>query len=148
MKSDSFQHNLPEKENRRLSTVLAMDCSFTTSIDCPMCTVLGMLPSVPLTNSATSCTVNICSSSSKMVGKELSSAACGSKAVVSSKFSLCLSYMFKGMRLKEFQKALQRPCLERRLPWPLTLLSPIGLWEHGERKVKTKTRVFTRVQAT
>ena len=54
--------DLPEKENRRLSTVLAMDCSFTTSIDCPMCTVLGMLPRVPLTNSDTSCTVNICRS--------------------------------------------------------------------------------------
>lgn len=68
--------DVPEKEKRRLSTVLAMDCSFTTSIDCPMCTVLGMLPRVPLTNSATSCTVNICSSSSKMAGKELRSAAC------------------------------------------------------------------------
>lgn len=54
----------------------AMDCSLTTSIDCPMCTVLGMLPRVPLTNSATSCTVNICNSSSKIAGKEFSKAAC------------------------------------------------------------------------
>lgn len=71
---------LPGKENNLLSTVRAMDCSFTTSIDWPMCTVLGMLPKVPLTNSATSCTVNICSNSSKMAGKELSRAAwCGRK---------------------------------------------------------------------
>lgn len=54
----------------------AMDWSLTTSIDCPMCTVLGMLPRVPLTNSATSCTVNICNSSSKIAGKEFSKAAC------------------------------------------------------------------------
>lgn len=67
----------PEKEKRRLSTVRAMDWSFTTSMDWPMCTVLGMLPRVPRTNSATSCTVNICSSSSKMAGNEFSSAACG-----------------------------------------------------------------------
>lgn len=66
---------LPGKENNLLSTVRAMDCSFTTSIDWPMCTVLGMLPKVPLTNSATSCTVNICNNSSKMAGKELSRAA-------------------------------------------------------------------------
>lgn len=66
---------IPGKENNLLSTVRAMDCSFTTSIDWPIWTVLGMLPKVPLTNSATSCTVNICRSSSKMAGKELSRAA-------------------------------------------------------------------------
>lgn len=66
---------LPEKENSRLSTVRAIDCSLTTSIDCPMCTVLGMLPRVPRTNSATSCTVNICNSSSKIAGKEFNKAA-------------------------------------------------------------------------
>lgn len=54
----------------------AMDWSLTTSMDWPMCTVLGMLPRVPRTNSATSCTVNICSSSSKMAGNEFSRAAC------------------------------------------------------------------------
>lgn len=53
----------------------AIDCSLTTSMDWPMCTVLGMLPRVPLTNSATSCTVNICNSSSKIAGKEFSRAA-------------------------------------------------------------------------
>lgn len=53
----------------------AIDCSLTTSMDCPMCTVLGMLPRVPRTNSATSCTVNICNSSSKIAGKEFSRAA-------------------------------------------------------------------------
>ena len=42
-----------------------------------MCTVDGMLPSVPRTNSATSCTVNICSSSSKMAGNEFNRAAWG-----------------------------------------------------------------------
>lgn len=41
-----------------------------------MCTVLGMLPRVPLTNSATSCTVNICRSSSNIAGNELRRAAC------------------------------------------------------------------------
>lgn len=65
----------PGKEKSLLSTVRAMDCSLTTSMDCPMCTVDGMLPRVPRTNSATSCTVNICSSSSKMAGKEFSRAA-------------------------------------------------------------------------
>lgn len=68
---------LPGKEKSRLSTVRAMDCSLTTSMDCPMCTVDGMLPRVPRTNSATSCTVNICSSSSKMAGNEFKSAAWG-----------------------------------------------------------------------
>lgn len=65
----------PGKEKSRLSTVRAMDCSLTTSMDCPMCTVDGMLPRVPRTNSATSCTVNICSSSSKMAGNEFNRAA-------------------------------------------------------------------------
>lgn len=72
---EAKQKNLPGKEKSLLSTVRAMDCSFTTSMDCPMCTVDGMLPKVPRTNSATSCTVNMCSSSSKMAGKEFSRAA-------------------------------------------------------------------------
>lgn len=67
----------PGKKNRRLSTVRAMDCSLTTSIDCPMSTVLGMLPKVPLTYSATSWTVNICSSSSNISGKLFNSVAWG-----------------------------------------------------------------------
>lgn len=65
----------PGKKKRRLSTVRAIDCSLTTSIDWPMSTVLGMLPRVPLTYSATSWTVNICSSSSKISGKLFNSAA-------------------------------------------------------------------------
>lgn len=72
-----FGLKLPGKEKSLLSTVRAMDCSLTTSMDCPMCTVDGMLPSVPRTNSATSCTVNICSSSSKMAGNEFNRAAWG-----------------------------------------------------------------------
>lgn len=67
----------PGKEKSLLSTVRAMDCSLTTSMDCPMCTVDGMLLRVPRTNSATSCTVNICSSSSKMAGNEFNRAAWG-----------------------------------------------------------------------
>lgn len=68
---------LPGKEKSLLSTVRAMDCSLTTSMDWPMCTVDGMLPRVPRTNSATSCTVNIWSSSSKIAGKEFNRAAWG-----------------------------------------------------------------------
>lgn len=68
---------LPGKEKSLLSTVRAMDCSLTTSMDCPICTVDGMLPRVPRTNSATSCTVNICSSSSKIAGNEFNRAAWG-----------------------------------------------------------------------
>lgn len=69
----------PGKKKRRLSTVRAMDCSLTTSMDWPMSTVLGMLPKVPLTYSATSWTVNICSSSSKISGKLFNNAAWGDK---------------------------------------------------------------------
>lgn len=71
----TFTFGSPGKKNRRLSTVRAIDCSLTTSIDWPMSTVLGMLPRVPLTYSATSWTVNICSSSSKISGKLFNSAA-------------------------------------------------------------------------
>lgn len=70
----------PGKKKRRLSTVRAIDCSLTTSMDWPMSTVLGMLPRVPLTYSATSWTVNICSNSSKISGKLFNSAAWGREA--------------------------------------------------------------------
>lgn len=77
--SKSFMFVSPGKKKSRLSTVRAIDWSLTTSMDWPMSTVLGMLPSVPLTYSATSWTVNICSSSSKMSGKLFNSAAYGGR---------------------------------------------------------------------
>lgn len=65
-----------------------------------------------------------------------------SKAVISTKFGLCLILYVQRYEVERVSEGTEAALPERCLPWPLTLPSPIGLLEHGERKFKTKTRDF------